>query len=523
MGDRIEKLYANYEILSDALAKGKISEHEAAYQEILNAVHGDEKEKKLASQFIGKYFKHFPKLAETAMDRQLDLCEDEDVNIRRQAIKDLPALCKDNKEYTPKIADILAQLLVSEDPTELQTVHLSLQNVAKNDVLGTLTGIFSQISIGDESTRSKSLDYLLNKFVKFNTELIDTEVEQHLVSGLKKVLQDVTADEFHACMQILAKTKLARTVSGHLELVKICSDQAELEVSLTGTMAAEDEVVERFIFCATEALPYFSRQVNSNKFVAFMCEKLLPVQIWNLIGAADDQSQTQLRLLKIFAELCTHVTSFGDDKSVAEKYASAIYNVLLEYMPLPPVDVDLKETPSFQFSHAECLLYALHTIGKQVPEFLAFPSDPQKLKDSRARLQYLARGTTGYLKKLQESLKGKIPAELKSEENQIKVTALKTTSNISTIIRDLFHTPPSYKVTIILSWLAPKMKDLSAAAKRRAITFSDNQAKKMKNDAPVYAPPSGKYSANVKNFTGKEGGGRGGRRNFRGGRRNKRF
>lgn len=84
MVDRIEKLYANYEVLSDALAKGKIAEHEAAYRDILNAVQGDEKEKKLASQFIGKFFKNFPKLQEEAMDRQLDLCEDEDIAIRRQ-------------------------------------------------------------------------------------------------------------------------------------------------------------------------------------------------------------------------------------------------------------------------------------------------------------------------------------------------------------------------------------------------------------------------------------------------------
>ena len=36
-------------------------------------------EKKLAAQFIAKFFKSFPESMETALDRQLDLCEDEDV------------------------------------------------------------------------------------------------------------------------------------------------------------------------------------------------------------------------------------------------------------------------------------------------------------------------------------------------------------------------------------------------------------------------------------------------------------
>jgi hypothetical protein len=47
--------------------------------EILEAARGSDKEKKLATQFIGKFFKFFPSLSETAIDRQLDLCEEDDV------------------------------------------------------------------------------------------------------------------------------------------------------------------------------------------------------------------------------------------------------------------------------------------------------------------------------------------------------------------------------------------------------------------------------------------------------------
>lgn len=56
-----------------------VLQHKLEYQEILDAVHGSDKEKKLAAQFIAKFYKSFPDLAETALDRQLDLCEDEDV------------------------------------------------------------------------------------------------------------------------------------------------------------------------------------------------------------------------------------------------------------------------------------------------------------------------------------------------------------------------------------------------------------------------------------------------------------
>jgi len=44
----------------------------------LAAVKGSQAEKRLASQFITRFFKFFPKLQENAIDAMLDLCEDED-------------------------------------------------------------------------------------------------------------------------------------------------------------------------------------------------------------------------------------------------------------------------------------------------------------------------------------------------------------------------------------------------------------------------------------------------------------
>lgn len=67
-------------------------------------------------------------------------------------------------------------------------------------------------------------------------------------------------------------------------------------------------------------------------------------------------------------------------------------------MPLPPTtegETAIEENPSFKFSHAECLLYALHKLGKQDIDYFAFKDDPNKLKEFRSRLQYLARGTQG--------------------------------------------------------------------------------------------------------------------------------
>ena len=48
------------------------------------------------------------------------------VQIRKQAIKDLPSICKANADNVPKIAEALTQLLQCEDPNEYSLVQTSL-------------------------------------------------------------------------------------------------------------------------------------------------------------------------------------------------------------------------------------------------------------------------------------------------------------------------------------------------------------------------------------------------------------
>jgi hypothetical protein len=499
MGDKIEKLYQIYDLLNEASDKSK---HEREYLEILEAARGSDKEKKLATQFIGKFFKFFPSLSETAIDRQLDLCEEDDVLIRRMAIKELPTFCKDAKENTPRISDILAQLLNSSDPNELQQVNLSLQLLAKFDAIGTISGLFHQIKQGDENVRLRCLEFVGNKIMK-NTEIMTKPIEEFIIAEIKKLLQDVSADEFQKCIQILSATNLGTSITGHQEIVKLCAEQADIDTNVSDI--SDDIYI--FLTCVNQALPFFSSKIESTTFVKHTCEKLLPLEFWHLIGAADDdQTQIQLRLLKVFAELCAHCGTLENPKEKIE----TVFNVLMEFLPPPPEDMN--ETPLILFSHVECLLYAIHALGKQIPEYLSFKDDDPKLKDFRARLQYLARRTQGYVKKLQTDIKEET-VDPKTDEEKIKIIGLKTTSNIQTLIRDLYH--PSYKSVINLSWTNEKAKTPTNSITAPAATKTNEQSNNTNNrkrpiaftkkDGPsnhkqakqMYSPPSGKFSSRI--------------------------
>ncbi|XP_047003170.1 apoptosis inhibitor 5 [Schistocerca americana] len=522
--DSIEKLYKNFGILADA--KEKIGEHENEYLEILKAVKGSPKEKRLASQFIARFFKHFPALADKAIEAQLDLCEDEDIAIRKQAVKDLPNLCKDNNKHTRKIADILAQLLQVGDPTELSVVHNSLMTLFKMDAKGTLDGIFSQIFGENELGREKCIKFLNAKIKVLGRDVIDKEAEDILISECKKVLmQAVTEDEFRHIMELLGWSRLSQTVSGQQELVDLVAEQADIGQPFDPHDPEIENVVDRLIQCVRHALPYFSSQVDSSKFVTYFCEQVL--RQFGEIVSNEDGVDSQLEILKLFAELCTHCGPLENAESKVDK----VFQRLVEYMPLPPdteVEGSTQEQPRLEFSYVECLMYGFHRLGRQCPEYLT--KDLERLKDFRFRLQYFARGIQGYIKKLREALQGKSPEDLRSEENKIKVVALKTTSNINTLIKDLFHSPPSYKSDIILSWKptnSSAAKESTSPGQKRhtPITFTsgDSSASKQpktdKSPRELYQPPSGKYSNKVSSYTPTRGRGRGrGRGGFRGNR-----
>lgn len=154
----IEKLYKDFGILADA--GDEAGNHPEAYQSMIDATKGSTGEKKLACQFIPRFFMHFPSLSDNAINAQLDLCEDDETPIRRQAIRSLPDFCKTSNDFITKITDILTQLLQQEDAVELKIVQSGLQALIKKDPQRALSGIFSQISIGEDLVREKAIGFV---------------------------------------------------------------------------------------------------------------------------------------------------------------------------------------------------------------------------------------------------------------------------------------------------------------------------------------------------------------------------
>lgn len=511
----LEDLYNHSTKLSNA--KDKIAEHQSDFEAVLGGFGGSSSEKRLACQISATHLHHFPSLADKVLDCIFDLCEDaHDLMVRKQAIKDLGLICKRDVGHVVKVADILVQLLQTSDNLEQTLVCISLTSLLRLDTSATITALFNRMITEGDLLRERALSFVQSRMkIMLNEDLLAKEaVEEAIVANCKKVLEDVTGTEFKSIMRILTCLPSLASLQGRQQLISIVAQQANLapdaDVNDTDNMNCLME-------CLEQATQLFSKNVKSDKFVEHLCLRVLPNLSTPEATTTDTEAtitttdattttttdatttdtteattDTQLSIFKILAEICAYA---GNMKN-AEECVSSIYDKLITYMPEAPLDISTTDTFSpLQFSHVECLMTALHYLGKQCEDFL---KEAERLKEFRGRLQYFARGVQAYNKSLR-SMQDKTP-----EKRKVKELALKVTSNISILIRDLFHNPPHYTSSINLSFKKPVVATSPGTKRPAAIVHkvaTIDVVKKARSDQARYVPPSGKFSSTLSTNT----------------------
>lgn len=458
----VEELYKNFGILADAGAEA--SKHPEIYQTMLAATKGTTAEKKLACQFIPRFFMYFPDLSDTAIDAQLDLCEDDETPIRRQAIRSLPDFCKTADGFISKITDILTQLLQQEDAVELKIVRSGLQMLIKKDPKGALGGMFSQISVGDDLVREKAITFLSQLASDGVLDGID-KAGECLLQEVRKILSDVTGEEFTSFVSILSTVKSVS--SNPQNLADIITEQAELDKDF---QPSEMENLDRLICCTRQALPFFSKGATPSRFLDYLFNKVFPL-LKDI--TVTDTVNYKYEILKLITELSVH-----SDKETSKQHIQAVFQKLMEYLPLPSdEEIEEEALKKLDFSSVECFMFILHKLGAKYTEFLISTDFSEKLKDFRSRLQYFGRMVQAYIKQLKASLQATGTAKLEESDNKLKVMVLKTCNNIYTLVKDFLHNPPSYKSNVQVSWrskaspiLASSGETVEERRKRAGIT-----------------------------------------------------
>ncbi|KAK9267135.1 hypothetical protein L1049_009554 [Liquidambar formosana] len=422
----IESLYEFGERLNEAKDK---SQNVSDYEGIIEAAKGSIKAKQLAAQLIPRFFKFFPNLSDKAVDTHLDLCEEEELGVRVQAIRGLPLFCKDTPEYVSKIVDILAQLLTAEENVERDAVHKALMSLLRQDVKASLTALFKHMGSGDEPSpdeivREKVLSFVRDKVFPLKTELLkpQEQMERHITDLIKKSLADVTGAEFTIFMDFIKSLSIFGEKAPQervKELTEIIEGQADLNAQFD---VSDADHIHRLISCLYMAVPFFMRGASNSKFLSYLNKHILPVF---------DQlpEERKLDLLKNLAESSPY-TMPQDSRQILP----SIVQLLKKYMPRR------KTGEEMNFTYVECLLYTFHHLSHKAPNatnslcgykiVTGQPSDrlgedfSEYYKDFTERLSSVEELARATMKKLTQGLAehNKAMAAAKSDEakNNIK-------------------------------------------------------------------------------------------------------
>ncbi|GLT80061.1 hypothetical protein SLA2020_515230 [Shorea laevis] len=290
--NRIEKLYEFGERLNESKDK---SQNVKDYEGIIDATKTSVKAKQLAAQLIPRFFKFFPDLSNRALDAHIDLIEEEDLGARVQAIRGLPLFCKDTKEHSSKIVDILVQLLTAEETVERDAVQKALMSILRQDVKDSLTALFKHIGSTeepstDEFIREKVICFIRDKVFPLRAELLkpQEEMERHITDLIKKSLEDVTGAEFRMFMDFLKSLSIfgRKAPPDHMkELIEIVEGQADLDAQFN---VLDADHIDRLISCVFMAIPFVVRGASGSKFLNYLNKHIIPVfdqyltNVWSL-------------------------------------------------------------------------------------------------------------------------------------------------------------------------------------------------------------------------------------------------
>lgn len=121
----------------------------------------------------------------------------------------------------------------------------------------------------EEIVRERSMKFILNKVMALDKEIIKRDVEDLIIAECKKVMQNITCEEFETLMTILSSTHLINTPDGQRELVELLANTAELDQFFN---PKDVDQVNRFITCLDFAIPFFS--VNIDYFISYIYTKI---------------------------------------------------------------------------------------------------------------------------------------------------------------------------------------------------------------------------------------------------------
>ncbi|KAJ8515571.1 hypothetical protein ONZ45_g7034 [Pleurotus djamor] len=174
----------------------------------------------LAAEGIPSFFKDFPELEEASINSVYDLCEDQSSKVRIEGYKTLAELSKAEPKWVKRNADVLIQLLQSDEPDEVTVVKQALVDHLNLDAPVTFGVLCDQLSpsedVIDEEEKGlrERLRGLVLSFIAVDAKIC---IKQHIPPG--SPTEDILHRGLLAAIPTLNQTDIRTVVQDILILL----------------------------------------------------------------------------------------------------------------------------------------------------------------------------------------------------------------------------------------------------------------------------------------------------------------
>lgn len=403
--------------------------------------------------------------------------------IRIHAIRGLELICKNNPSTVRRIAEMLGQLLVSEEKLELAAVKATFTSLFAIDPQAAFLALFTLVSTGvDANLRSKGLEFLITQLKAMQGALRkDEAVAAGLCAGLKAMLAGAqNAIIGREDLKFLVQTLISLCPHGN-NAAKIKADEAlkaELaNIALTqsglagGALDLNNEAALRHFLAVQSVVANLANNyaIDTAPFQQLYFAQLLPnleliqsteLRTQLLRAVANGASKIQPKQAQtFFPSFYASFKKFLPTGEIVAKAASAAAAAAAAAPAAPAADGDAMTdaaasessaaaasstsapSSSVNFAFAEVFVYLFHILASQAPSQLRaatgvftptgqpgdFDAAPGALRDEfNNRVQFLLQQNAAYKEQL-HTVQRKIQDEIKAfnKKNQAARAAAK--------------------------------------------------------------------------------------------------
>ena len=213
--------------------------------------------KQLAADSLPLYFHSFPASADAALSAYFDLLEDPSSSVRLHAIKGLELLAQHNPTLVSRLADVLAQLLATDDPHESTAVRAALSTLFSLHRRAAFTALFAQTKEAESPVRERILATVLlpqlSKHGKALSAAATSQEEQtEVANGLKAVLasEGLSEKDSRVLLQQLLQLRVVKEDPNlAADLSQLLASQARLDKDFAVSAGTREECRARRAVC----------------------------------------------------------------------------------------------------------------------------------------------------------------------------------------------------------------------------------------------------------------------------------